>query len=99
MSFELEIPGSDEELLVELDGESELSVDVVDESEMSSFAAHAANPPVSTMPVAAKAAKWRRDRETRAARELSAEFFMTQASPNVHHGHLSPTSNAGQMSL
>ena len=60
---------------------------------------YAVSAPVMTMLDAANAAKCLRDRDTRMARDVSGEFFMTRASPNLRQGHLSPASNAGQMSL
>jgi hypothetical protein len=65
----------------------------------SSVARYAVSAPVMTMLDAANAAKCLRDRDTRMARDVSGEFFMTRASPNARQGHLSPASNAGQMSL
>jgi hypothetical protein len=69
---------------------------VLDES---SWATYAVSAPVMMMLEAAKVAKCLRDLDTRAARDVSGEFFMTRASPSSHQAHLSPTSNAGQMSL
>jgi hypothetical protein len=69
---------------------------VLDES---SCAAYAVSAPVMMMLEAAKVAKCLRDLATRTARDVSGEFFMTRASPSSRQGHLSPTSNAGQMSL
>jgi hypothetical protein len=65
----------------------------------SSWATYAASAPVMTMLDAANVAKCLRDLDTRMARDVSGEFFMTRAWPRPHQGHLSPTSNAGQMSL
>ncbi|MCW2752315.1 MAG: hypothetical protein JWR83_3425 [Aeromicrobium sp.] len=100
----------DDELLDELldePVESEESVEVVPvvesvvvdvvPDESAAWAAPAARPPASTTPAAANAAKCRREAAVSASREV--ELFIPPQSSTPHHGHLSPRSNAGQMSL
>jgi hypothetical protein len=90
------------DVLDELPDESEEPEEVVpvvpvvpDESSLCE--AQAARPPARTTPVAANAAKCRREAAVSAPREV--EVFIPPQLPTPHHGHLSPRSNAGQMSL
>ncbi len=62
-------------------------------------AAEAANPPVRTSPVAAIAAKCRRDAAVRLARVVLVYLCIHPPSPTAHHPDLSRGSNADQMLL
>jgi hypothetical protein len=97
LSDELDdVPDESDELVPDESDVVESVVDVVPD-ESSLCEAQAASPPARTTPVAAKAAKCRREAAVSAPREV--EFFIPPQSPTLHHVHLSRRSNAGQMSL